>query len=179
MAINLIPPELKRIRNTERLLRKALRIAVVVAILILATSGVLFYVNSNASREIGRIESDLERLTTENDQYANLEDEIADINKKLVKIDGVEKNRILWSSVLTELARCTPAKLSLGTLSLSQDNKKVTLTGVAETRRDIALYKEKLDASDLFKNVLFSSSAVNETDQNFTFSLSAELEKTK
>lgn len=177
--INLIPPQLKRtylIRKRINYFSSTVFSCLILSVLVffLAT-----YLNYNFKLKLEKTQGRVETAKKESARFSDLEEKINQTNAKLIKIDSVDKTRVLWSVVLTELANCTPQDVRLQNLSLDQNSAKIALTGEAETRREIAKYKEKLESSQYFKNIVFISSALNEQKNNYSFSMTAELEKTR
>ena len=56
-------------------------------------------------------------------------------------------------------------------MDLNGNTNLVTIQGVALTRKDIALFKEKLETNN-FQNVTFTTSSYNQGSDDYTFSLS-------
>lgn len=177
MTINLLPPQIKHERKTMRLLSHFNRLIFLFIIISLCVWLGLFYFNRLFAIQLDALANENEEIVTRNKKYEPIEKQITDINEKLVKIDNVNKNRILWSRIIDEIAKCTPSQVQLSTLNLSQTSKSLTLNGRAETRREIARFKEKLESSDYFKNVAFPSSLFDTKENNYTFTLTAGLEQ--
>ncbi len=178
MSVNILPPQIKQEKETGKKIRRSIFYVFLLTILLLVIGGGLYLYNLELGLKIQNLNSRQDQLAKDAKQYEQVATQIATINKKLTKIDDINKNRIIWSLILSNMARSTPTQVKLSTLSLDKSTKKVTMTGEAESRMEIARFKEKLESSDYFKNVIFSSSSHNQQEDNFTFNLTAELEKT-
>lgn len=147
--------------------------------IILIVTGGIVTASLYAQKDIGKVN---DKIADQNKlllRYKEPEDKIKNINSKLSQIESAKASKIIWSDILVELSKDTPSQVQIKTLSLNQTNNKVDLTGYAETRSDIAQFKEKLESSKYFKNVTFSSSIHNEQQANFSYNISCELKEAK
>lgn len=177
MTINLIPPKFKKeneFRKTSGIFVMFLNLILVVLMIV---TGTCLTANYYYKKDLNNIKSQINDQTIILSKYADLKKEVAVINAKLDIINNIDATRILWSSIIAELGRCTPTEVQIKTFT-SKDNK-ITLTGSAATRRDIAKFKEKLEASKNFKNVVFTSSSLNEESNDYGFDLNCEIEELK
>lgn len=179
MTINLLPPELK----LEKRIRKISGMAVlfltgILLIILIIISGVLtsIYFFNKDMVKINEKVADQNRLLL---RYKDAESNTKTVNDKISKIESTSKARVLWSNILVELSQDTPSKVQIKSLTLDQAENKVTMSGFAETRSDIAKFKEKLESSKYFQNVTFSSSVHNEEQANFSFNIGSELKGVK
>lgn len=175
MAINLLPPKFKKEKELARTTKtiSAFLFAILLIVLIL-TGGILAALVSTKS-DLNKTVEKIADLNTTLAKYKEIDDNIQNVNSKINKINGSNSKKIIWSNLITELAKCTPEKVEIKTLTLNQTNNKIDMTGYAETRSDIAKFKEKMSSSKYFKNVTFTTSTRDETKQNYSFSLSSEL----
>lgn len=111
------------------------------------------------------------------ESYRELERDIIGINSRLKKIAEIDNTKIDWSNYISSIASSTPPEVTIDSLSLTSIKNSVSFTGKAASRKDIAVLKEKLETSDYFENVIFNTSSYNSTDKNYSFSLTAEIEK--
>jgi Tfp pilus assembly protein PilN len=179
MSINLIPPKLKEIKKEERILRLFGNFTFFYLVLFCFLTGVLFLADSYIKKNIATVNSQIEIESAKEIKYKDTEKQVEEINAKLVNIKLVSDNRIVWSTILEELSKCTPAETQIKTLSSSIETGTISLTGYAASRRDIAKFKDKLESSNYFKNVNFTTSSYNQTENNYTYNLTADLEKTQ
>jgi Tfp pilus assembly protein PilN len=179
MSINLLPPQLKREQKIEFRMKQFFARGIKILVLIFILAALIYGGNRSIQ---AKAQDMVDKINQVNDQitaHSGTEQKINLINSKLQKINTADSNRVLWNAILNELAKSTPKQVVIKGLSLDQSSKTITLTGEAETRQDIAAFKEKLEVSSYFKNVFFSSSSINENNKNFTFSISAEIEKNR
>lgn len=178
MTINLIPPKLKRQKELNTISSQIIFGLFVVLIMLGIMSGAVFIYNSSLIKDIKRTDNN---LTEQNKRLKNLKDIEALIktaNLKLDRIDEGSKSRITWSKIIVEISNFTPKGVQIKTMDLNQETNNAALSGIAITRKDIALFKEKLEKGG-FKNVTFTSSSYSQSTNDYTFSLSLSLEGKK
>lgn len=177
MVINLLPPKIKQEKKTKKMVNMiVLFLTVVFLILVILVGGVLaanFYTKNDLKKTEAKI-ADQNSLIL---RYKDIEDNINNINLKLAKISAASTQKILWSNVLIEISNDTPSMVQIKSVTLNQTGNKIDLSGYAETRSDIAKFKEKLENSKFFKNVTFSSSVHDQEQANFSFNISCELKE--
>ncbi len=179
MAINLIPPQLKKEKVYRRTINIFFSFLAIVFIVFLILTATLKASDYYYEGDLARTKTQLEDQNQTLKKYSEIKNEVNLINKKLDEINSIEANRILWSNIVSEMARSTPVQVQLKTVTASADNKKINILGVAATRRDIAKFKEKLEDSKNFQNVVFTTSTLNEQNNNFNFNMNCELEESK
>jgi len=177
MTINLIPPKLKKEKEFRKTSGIFIMFLNIIMVVLLIVTGTCLTANYFYTKDLNNIKSQIAEQQLVLSKYADLKKEVANVNAKLDKINNIDTTRILWSNIVAELGRCTPTEVQIKTFS-SKDNK-ISLTGSAATRRDIAKFKEKLEASKNFKNIVFTSSSLNETTNDYGFDLNCELEEIK
>jgi len=179
MVINLLPPKFKQEKKIKKSVKTiSIFLTTILIILLILTGGILaadYFSKKDLDKVADKI-AEQDKLLL---RYKDTENNIKTVNSKLSKVESANRSRILWSNLLIELSKLTPAQVQIKTLTLDQRTKKVTLTGYAETRSDIARFKEKMSSSKYFKNVTFSSSVHNEQQGNFSFNISSEIGETK
>jgi Tfp pilus assembly protein PilN len=179
MVINLIPPKIKQGKKIKKIGQTISIFLTTTFIILLILTGSIFAADFSTKQDVSKINekiADQEKLLF---RYKDVDDGIKAVNSKLGKIESANSNRILWSSLIIELSKLTPSQIQIKTLTIDQQTNKISLTGYAETRSDIARFKEKMSSSKFFKNVTFSSSVHDATQANFSFNISSEIGDTK
>jgi len=175
MTINLLPENLKKERRFEGYLSYAFSILNLVTFLIVILAIGFFLADFMAQKDITDLNKKKDEQKAMIAEYNQIETDIQLANSKLIELKSLKQVSVSWSKVLIELSNCTPINLEVKSLSFSSD-KKFSLTGLAETRAEIAKFKEKLEKSPYFKNVQFSSSVLNQSSNDYNFSMTGELE---
>ena len=179
MSINLIPPKLKKERKERKTTALFFTFLTFYLILFCILSAVIYLADTYIKKSLSNMDVQIAEETLKANNYKDVEANIKLVNGKLDSIKKEETSKIYWSKILDELARSTPENAQIKILSSSTENKSLNITGDAASRRDIAKLKDKMEDSKYFKNVNFSTSSYNETDKNFTFNLTCELEEVK
>ncbi len=175
MTINLIPPALKKQKELAAISNQIIFGLCVILIMLGIMSGAIFVYNSTLTKDISKTDQDILEQSKRLKSFKDLEALIKTANQKLDKIDDISKGRMIWSKIIVEISNFTPKGVQIKTMDLNQDTNNGVLSGVATTRKDIALFKEKLEKGG-FKNVTFTSSSYNQNTNDYTFSLSVGLE---
>lgn len=179
MTINLIPPKLKKEKDFKKILKLVSESLVIIFFMMILVTFTVFAVDFLTKKDTAKLEKDIKTQEDQLVTYKDIESRVTVANSKLEKIDAINSSRILWTTVLKDLANDTPKNVQMKSIAADASTGKITIAGIAATRRDIALLKEKTEESKFFKNVTFYSSSYNTTDDNYSFNLSCELENTK
>ncbi|MEK7461230.1 MAG: hypothetical protein AAB647_03400 [Patescibacteria group bacterium] len=176
---NLLPEDrqdtIKRGKSNHKLLK--------VAILLLATTGALLLVAK--TWEAGLVEqhqlatTELYQLETNLEPFISLRTEVARILDRLTTIDQLEQNRFLWTDHVVALAAATPSTVQIIAVTPTlKDNQLIfSLTGQATTRADIVRFKQALETTKLFTDLLIENSQITEstTASPVSFTLTGSL----
>lgn len=179
MTINLIPPKIKKEKELIKIASLSLSALFVIILLLIVFSGTVYLSDNLVKANLTDIEKQISEQDSSLLTLEPTQKKIDLINSKLEKIDATTAARPIWSNIIKDLASDTPQNLKINTLSMDANTGKIDLTGITETRRDIAAFKEKLEASKFFKNVTFSTSSLAAETSSYSFSLSCELENKK
>lgn len=177
--INLVPPQIKKEQKMQKAAGKALYFVFTFLIILLVFTAAIFVADNFLRIETGKLDTKIEEASANETKYKSLETNITGTNKKIDSLSKTDSTKVLWSNIITELSDITPKNLQIKTLSLDADTGKISLTGVAASRTEIALLKDNMESSPKFKNVTFSSSNLEETTKDFTFNMSCELEASR
>lgn len=179
MTINLLPPSIKQEKEYRKILNYIFYFLSCTLIILIFFVAIIYIADMSILVDIDKNKKE----TTSQDEtlkgLAETSDKVDIINSKLDKISQIDSSKVIWSNVIKDLANDTPKNVQITTLSLEKDTNKVQMTGSAATRRDIASFKEKLEASKYFKNVTFSTSSHSVESDTFSFNLFSELENIK
>ena len=176
-TINLIPPQIKAADRNRKIFSFASTVLAILVVMLIFCYGAIFALNYITQDELGKTN---ETLAEEQAKLKNLEEietEVNSINTRLTKISTYQKDRILWSGVLADLNHSTPEQLKIDTFAAGTKDKKLTITGAGETRRDIVKLQEKLGSLGYWTNLKFNSSTYSETEQMYSFTMAGELKK--
>lgn len=176
-TINLIPPQIKAADRNRKIFSFASTILVIIAIMLIFCYGAIFALDYLAKNELGQTNQTLAEEEAKLKNLESIETEVKDINARLTKIGDYQKGRVLWSKVLTDLNHSTPEQLKMDSFAAGTKDSKLTISGAAETRRDIVKLQEKLGTLSYWTNLKFNSSSYSTTEQMYTFTMTGELKK--
>lgn len=176
-TINLIPPQIKAADRNRKIFSLVFSILLILVLMLIFAYAAVFALDYFAKDELGKTNQTLAEEQAKLKNLADIETEVNGINARLTKISGYQKDRILWSKVLTDLNNSTPEQLKLDNFSAGTKDKKLTISGAAETRRDIVKLQEKLGTLSYWTNLNFNSSTYSETEQMYSFTMTGDLKQ--
>ena len=176
-TINLIPPQIKAADKNRKIFSFTSTILVILVVMLIFCYGAIYALDYIAKDELGNTKQSLAEEQAKLKNLEPIKTEVNDINARLTKISNYQKDRILWSKVITDLNHSTPEQLQIDTFSAGTKDKKLTIAGASETRRDIVKLQEKLGSLDYWTNLKFNSSTYSESEAMYSFSMTGELKK--
>jgi len=179
IKINLLP------RGREQKKKEGLRDQI--AVLVVAVVALFFLIGVLQSRIGGQITSNQRKIAETNAEIVRLDDMIKEVKDievkrknledKLNVIENLEKGRVGAVMFLDKLSLMVPEKLWL--VSLSENQGKANLNGMAIDNQTVAKFIENLEKSGVFREVVFGSSNQTMFEKykmvNFNLSLKAAL----
>lgn len=178
-GINLLPKELKEERKKAQInFRVSIICFSLFLIFILGLIG-LEVANQILALTIKTNQTQIQFEEQEIVKLKDIDEKAKEVNRILGFLDNLEKNQILWSRVLGNIAASSPSALQISSLTInSQNPPNFNIQGYAASYREVLKFKEKLETSSYLKNVAFVSSAQTETEKGiiFNFNLQAEIE---
>jgi Tfp pilus assembly protein PilN len=176
-TINLIPPQIKAAERNRKIFSLVFSILAILVLMIAFCYGAIFALDYFAQEELGKTKEALAEEQAKIKNLEQIETKVNGINARLTKIGNYQKDRILWSKVLTDLNHSTPEQLKIDTFSAGTKDKKLTISGAGETRRDIVKLQEKLGTLGYWTNINFNSSTYSATESMYSFTMAGELKK--
>ena len=82
----------------------------------------------------------------------NLKKDIKEFNQKLKTVETIQKDHIAWTNFFIKFSLLVPDDIGIYNLSLNKD--KIVITGLAKTRDQLLKFKENLENSSLFSEVV-------------------------
>lgn len=155
--INLLPPEdQKQIRlaklNTELISFGVwFGLSLLVLVALLFAGQIFLKAELNVSADHLAVKSqELDKL-----EQGSLKKQVEDFNlglENFQKLEGAHEN---WSAILMELARLLPPGVTLDSVAVARDERKIEIAGRASTRTSALLLRTNIIASPYFVNVNF------------------------
>lgn len=176
MTINLIPPQKKREQRTKALSKLIISSLLIIIIMLLLVFGALYLINISQKNELDRTNADLASQNLKIGELKKVEDNVNLVNSKLKKIDSIIKQSMSFVDMLKTFNASVPEKVQIIAFQYDRKTKKVSISGQAETRRDIVKLQEKLEANDYFANLIFASSNYSEATATYSFTMTGDVQ---
>lgn len=177
MTINLLPPQIKKEKQIAKALAQFSLVLAAILLLVSMTGAAFYAYNGYLDQFLRRTKDRIEEENTKIKTLKNVEESVKTINGKLSLLEAKENERLYFSSVLDRVSANTPKAIEIKSLNIIKESLGATITGSAISRTDIALMKEKMEASGYFKNVTFTSSTYTDATSSYSFSLTFEIIK--
>lgn len=181
-GINLLPPELKQ--ETKRAKLNTLVVTACLYLLLLFLFGSIALESGSRllSVKLSQKELEIRKVEGEIENFKDVEESTRSLNDVLQVVGELEKNQVFWSSVLREIAVSTPARLKITNLVVTtQKSPNFNINGEADSPREAAKFREKLEASPYFFDSNFVSATRAEAQDRifYVFNITVDLEKKK
>ena len=181
--INLLPPKYRQKLREEERFRLVLLLGIILGIALLALSVFLLVVQVSLAKERLSQEFKLSFLEQKSIKEGSILTEIKNQNSKLSNINSFKQGRRSLKDVFDEVGFALPQDLHLLSFSYTpvfEIKKKggetqrtlatVSVTGKAQTREQLLLFKDALQANLFFAEVVFPpSNWVSPSDITFSF----------
>jgi len=153
-------------------------ISFIVILLTITASATLYFSSFYFSSDISTKESELDTMKKQGGETAEIKTLLKDFAKMKSAVSSGAAKLPAWSEVLNEIAKNTPANVSLDKIAPSADTTiassagaakmNLTITGQSKTRRDLALFILKLSKSKFLTDVKLTKSAESTSSQTAT-----------
>lgn len=170
LEINLLPQKFQGQFRNLRIRRALVEVSIFSILILILLAGGILLLNSviqgmakNSQQNIANEEQKIKK-------FADLEQEIQAYQENSNLYQEVLKQHYNWSDILAKITQLTPADLQISQLSIEQGTgtattKKISFSGKAKTRRDVAKFVKKLEDSDTFEGVELTSSSLDQEDK--------------
>jgi len=180
--INLLPKELKEEKRQRQFIAQLFSFCLSLLFIF-----ILWIVGIEAANQILAInlktsESQIQQEGKELERMKTLEEKAKLLNETLKVVDDLTKQQVAWSQIIKDFSASVPASVQINNLSLnSKKSPNFSLSGKAASFRDILEFKEKLEASPNFKDIIFTSSnkVEGQGQSGYSFNLTFNLEGKK
>ena len=176
-TLNLIPPEKKQeqqLRSISRVIMTFFALAIIITIFL---GGLGYAINYYSKSELAKAKENLSEQEFKISKLKSIEDDVNLVNAKLKKIDTLRKDNASAILMMQNFNASVPTEAQISSLQIDRKGKKVSISGFAETRRDIVKLQSKLEESEYYKNIVFNTSTYSESTANYSFNMTGEIEK--
>ena len=125
-------------------------------------------------RDLTDLNEEIEQKQAVVQSSAQFEEKFRLLQKQLLSIETLEKNRLQTNKVLTELASLTPIDVYLSNLNITE--KEISLTATALSEGGLATFLNSLKKSTLFEKITLSQVSLgSQKTIGINFQLKSEL----
>lgn len=170
-SLNLLSNEQKqelRIKKINLIIKKIMVCLIITAIIIAL---LLFAAKTMLANSLDNIN---------NTSYASsywFNKEIIHVNNLIEFIERISVNHKFWSEALIEMSENTPDGIIFSTLQINTLSNMLLITGIAQTRDSLLIFKDNLNKSIFFDNVNIPiQNLAEKTDINFSLSANFKIE---
>jgi len=109
----------------------------------------------------------------ENQSLVETEENIKQANQQINKVFIKERDLIVWTPIIEELAQIVPNGIYLNSFSSQTDTNRINISGWANKRDTLLLFQESLEKSPYFVEIKSPlSNLIKQEDIDFSFSFS-------
>ena len=170
-TINLIPPRIKKELQLKQILNVIMVSLVAFLAMTVISYGAFLATNYFLSDELSEVSAQLSEQEVKIKNLESLEVDVGTINSKLEKISTLRSESIVWSEFLDIFVASVPEKVQIESMQIDNKAKTVSISGRAQTRRDIVKLEATLNTIEQLSEISFSASVYNAEDDLYTFSM--------
>ena len=134
--------------------------------------GLLSYLNNVSANQL----SNLAQAKVD-PAVKDIQDTLKNLNPKLSYMKQLLTVKTPLADILLTIENAGAEGVSFVTITLPKEGKIMTITGNAQSREALAIFKDNLEKSKVFDKVDFSSTNVGEGSTSFTVNLTMESQK--
>ncbi len=145
-SINLLPKNRKNVLAFERHAPKARLFLAIILISLLSVWGYALYQRKSIEKKTGELITESQQLSKAVAKYDKISTEAAELAKSINEFSGIVKNDRDWATMFNYIEKSLPPNVHIVTLNTSQDQGKyiVSISGLAENRRSVGVFRETL-----------------------------------
>ena len=169
ITLNLLPPNKKQELQLARLYTVIKNLIVLILLLTIIIAITLLFTKITLQNHFNKIVEQT-TLTTKFSRLFNKD--IRAFNKQLAEVEKIQKDYISWINFFVKFNKLVPEEVSIYDLSLNND--KILITGLAKTREKLLFFKNNLENSDLFSEVVVPLENILKKE-NIDFNIKADI----
>lgn len=182
ISINLLSPELKLARIEAKRNASMISVCIVLILVVIIITIIGQSLKSTVTGYLASATTDVKKNADQLDELKELQELAYLINDRAKITDQINEKRVIWSQVIQELANSAPTGLEFTSINANAEKSPgFVLQGSTTTEREVIKFKEKLENSQLFRNVNFKSSSLQKAEEGkperLDFTLEFDLEK--
>lgn len=182
MSLNLLPPQ--EIKTVKYLFLKRYASAIVILIILaelflaLILASAQFFLSKQYEKEKQNVE--IQSKSAELEEIKKSEQKINNFNNYLTRLENIQKNYVNWTQIVNIINKNQLPEIKLDSITISDESKKITLKGAAQTREAFLQFKDRLEKTEYFSD--FNSplnNVINPTNIIFSLDFTIKMEKIK
>lgn len=177
--INLVPPEIKDKIKASKKTASMFGVAFVIVIF-LAVAGALIRAANYMVLEpaLKEVNNQVAQSQNELKSFLDLQNQASTINDRIAVANKIEEKRARWSQITQDLINSVPQNVQFVSLTANTDKSpNFTLQGKTNSEREVIAFKNKLEKSTFFKNVVFKNSSTSDTGSSNPSATPADTQK--
>lgn len=176
ITINLLPPQQRKAKETKELMRKLIFASIFLTAILIISWFILFISQQMINQSLSYQKQEIAIFEKYFNQESNkkIEQDIENVNKILTRVSTIEKNKSNLSNILIELIKTTTSNISFYNIKIVKSERKITMNGFAKTRDDFLKFKNDLEKSEYFDEIVSPPSNII-NPENINFSIEAKL----
>jgi Tfp pilus assembly protein PilN len=171
LYLNLVSNELKKEIKLRRLYFLIKKIGGVLLVITICLASILLTAKIILQNNFNKIVAQT-TLITKNNQTYNVK--VREINNKINFAAKIQKDYLVWTNLLKNLALKAPDGIKLYSLKLNADKKTFAIKGIAQNRDDLLKFKENIENLSVYDNIDFPLKNILEKE-NIDFEINADL----
>jgi Tfp pilus assembly protein PilN len=178
IKINLLPIEKRQKEKNAKQNLGLLLIVIGIFIILLLIIIVLLALDSTLKTQISAKDTEISSTKTSLSAYKDTQDKVIFIKDRLSAISQVPDSKRDWSKILNTLATNCPASVTLSSFQTNTATKpNVKIMGFAASRLEAAKFRQSLEDSKAFTDVVLESSKKTTEDNKelVDFTITANL----
>lgn len=171
LRLNLVSTEQKKEIKLRHIYYFIKTINLILMIIIIAIAIILLAAKTILQSKFNETVAQTTLVTKTNQGYNN---KVQAINNKLNFIENIQTEFIPWSNLIKKLAEITPLEVNFNNIKLNATDQTIKIKGWAKFRSSLLEFKEKMAASENFKEIDFPIKNILEKE-NVDFEINAQL----
>ncbi len=171
LSLNLISDELKNEIKLRRLYLFIKKISLVLIAIAIFTATILLTAKIILQIKFNNTVNQMTLVTKNNQGYNN---KVRDINGKINFVEKVQNDFVPWSNALKIISEITPSGINVNYLKINLGEQSVKIKGKAGLRENLLDFKQKMESSEIFKDIDFPIKNILEKE-NIDFEINSKI----
>jgi Tfp pilus assembly protein PilN len=177
LLINLIPNKSKKNQTSTKAYTFTIMIGIAILVLTLTYATMLYVQNKSLQKNFEVSAENLAKTESKLKTLSDIEKPLINIQDRLSIIKQLEENGVDWNGIIKSIGDTLPQEDKITSITASSlEDRKVTISGSAKTRRDAIRFYEKLKTNQNFSDTNLESLNASGED-TFSFTIQTKIVK--